>query len=535
MFERLAGVMALGAVLAVPFVLKPRDDLLDASAESVVVVTPNNEAIRYEFARAFREHERVQRGRSVRVDWRTPGGTNEITRFMSSEYAASFESYWRSRLKRAWTPRVAAAFANPAVAPGSSGPDPADEKLARRTFLESDVSSGIDLWFGGGSFEFAAHAAAGRLVDSGVVRAHPAIFNDEVVPMSLGGEPFWDREGRWVGTCLSGYGICFNRDVLAVLGAPEPAGFPDLADPKFIGTVALADPSKSGSAAKAFEMIVQQQMAERLAVLEAEGAPERDQRAPREGWQRAMRLIRRIGGNARYFTDSAAKIPLDVAAGDAAVGTCIDFYGRFQSESTAPGGRSRMGFVMPRGGTSVGADPIGLLRGAPHRALAVEFMEFVLSEEGQKLWNFRVGTPGGPERYALRRLPILPSLYAPAYAALRSDPEERPYEQARSFTYRPAWTGPLFRVLAFLIRVMCVDAEDDLKAAYRALVERGFPPAATAAFDDVEEVDYAAATGPVRAALASPDPRAEAALANDLVTRLRARYGRVLSLAREGK
>jgi hypothetical protein len=38
----------------------------------------------------------------------------------------------------------------------------------------------------------------------------------------------------------------------------------------------------------------------------------------------------------------------------------------------------------------------------------------------------------------------------------------------------------------------------------------------------------------VRAALASPDPRAEAVLANDLVTRLRARYRRVVALAREG-
>jgi ABC-type glycerol-3-phosphate transport system substrate-binding protein len=193
-----------------------------------------------------------------------------------------------------------------------------------------------------------------------------------------------------------------------------------------------------------------------------------------------------------------------------------------------------MGYVTPRGGTSMGADPIGLLRGAPHRELALEFMEFVLSEEGQKIWNFKVGTPGGPARYALRRLPILPSLYQPKFASLRSDPEEHPYEQARSFTYRPAWTGPLFRALAFLVRLMCVDTEDDLKAAYRALVERGFPAAATAVFDDVEDVDYAAASGPVRAALSSADPRAEAALANELVARLRARYRRVVALAREG-
>ena len=180
------------------------------------------------------------------------------------------------------------------------------------------------------------------------------------------------------------------------------------------------------------------------------------------------------------------------------------------------------------------ADPIALLRGAPHRELAVSFIEFVMSLEGQKLWGFKVGTPGGPERYALRRLPIRPELYTPAYDRFRSDPEENPYEQARAFTYHAAWTGPLFRAIAFVIRVMCVDTQDELSAAYRSLLDKNFPPRATQLFDDVTLVDYATALGPVRSALGSSNPVDEVVLQNRLVSALRDQYRQVAHLAREG-
>src|SRR6185369_6339982 len=166
--------------------------------------------------------------------------------------------------------------------------------------------------------------------------------------------------------------------------------------------------------------------------------------------------------------------------------------------------------------------------------LALEFIEFALSREGQKLWNFKVGTPGGPERYALRRLPVRPELYAPEYAPMRSDPGEQPFEQARAFVYHGAWTGPLLRALSFVVRVMCVDTEHDLVQAYRALAANGFPPRATAAFDDVDLVGYAAATGTIRTALSSGNPLDEVALSNRLVAALRAQYRAVVELARSG-
>jgi ABC-type glycerol-3-phosphate transport system substrate-binding protein len=225
---------------------------------------------------------------------------------------------------------------------------------------------------------------------------------------------------------------------------------------------------------------------------------------------------------------------LDIAMGDAAAGMCVDFYGRFQSE-TPGAGKGRLAFITPHGGTAVDTDPIGLFRGAPHPELATAFIEFVLSREGQKLWSFRVGTPGGPERYALRRLPILPDLYAPAFDALRSDPGENPYDEARAFTYHAAWTGPMLRAITFVVRTTCLDAHSELAEAYRALFRAGFPRRATALFDDVRAVDYATALGPVQKALASGDPADEGALGNRLIDAVRDQYRRVAEMARAGE
>ena len=533
----LKALAPLALTLAVPFLLRPRDNLLDTSGESIVILSPNSEPTRYEFARAFREHMR-EKGRSVWIDWRTPGSSREIVRYIASEYSNAFENHWKRRLGRPWSGRVAAAFADPNVKIDGDAASDDEARSARRAFLDSEVGIGIDLLFGAGSAEAAVQASAGRLVDAGLLRSHPDWFGDKGIPETAGGKVMWDREGRWVGSCLTVFGLCHNRDALRRLGMDkEPDQWADLADPAFFGQLALADPSKSGAAASAFEMLIHQQM--NLAEREHADGPgaltEADEmRARGEGWTRAMRLVRRIAANARYFAGGGTQPTLDIAMGDAAAGMCIDFYGRSQSQ-TPGGGAGRLGFVTPHGGTAVDTDPIGLLRGAPHRELAIAFMEFVLSPQGQKLWNFRVGTPGGPVRYALRRLPILPALYAQQFDAVRSDPGESPYDEARAFVYHPAWTGPLVRAITFIVRVTCLDAHDELATAYRDLFRAGFPPRASALFDDVALVDYATALGSIRAAVTSGNPVDEAALGNRLVTAVRAQYRRVSELARAGQ
>jgi ABC-type Fe3+ transport system substrate-binding protein len=528
MGRSLAPLLLLLVTLALPLILRPAQPEPLAAQETLVILTPHNEVIRFEFERAFAEHMRAK-GRQVRIDWRTPGGTSEMGRYLASEYLAAFERHWTHQLGRPWSAVAARAFSDPRAGEGDA---------ARRVFLRSNVGCGIDLLFGGGSAEFSKHADAGLLVDSGLLGEHPELFGSQGIPQTFGGERYWDVQGRWVGTCLSGYGICFNRDVLRRIGIrAAPTSWSSLADPAYFGQLALTDPTKSGAGVKAFEMLIQQQMAETVAAARARlhDEPDAERDAVAEGWARSMRLIRRIGANARYFSDAHTKIALDIPQGDAAAGMCIDFFSRFQSETLDPHTRARrMDFVLPEHGTSFGADPIGLLRGAPHRELAIEFMLFTLSEAGQKLWGFRRGTPGGPQRYSLRRLPISPRLYQPEHRAHRADPDANPYE-GRGFVYRAEWTGGLFSTIAFVVRVMCIDSGDELRAAFSELERAGFPRAATALFDDISLFDYRTVSGPIRGALRASDPLAQARLSNRLIAAQREQYRRVATLARAGR
>ena len=418
------------------------------------------------------------------------------------------------------------------------GPPETDTPLqsARRAFLESQLGCRIDLFFGGGSYDFQLAAAKGFLVPSGFASDHPEIFGEGEgkIPAMLSGEPFIDAKGLWVGNVISAFGIVYNSDVLARLKIEEPPQrWSDLANPRYVGEIALANPTQSGSINKAFEMLVQQVIADEMMV---HNAADDDKEVIAAGWIRALRLLQRIGANSRYFTDSSTKPSLDVAAGDCAAGMTIDFYGRFQAESVARNGGNYLHYVNAEGGTSVTVDPIGMFRGAPHPELAREFITFVMSDEGQKLWNWKVGAPGGPQRYALRRLPVFPSLYADEFKALRSDPEVRPYEMAKGFKYRPAWTAGVFGAQAFIIRAMCIDSDGELKAAWRALIDAGFPPKAMEKFSDLDHVNYAAANGRIKATASSKARKIDQVrLAKSLADQFRANYVEAARLARAGE
>jgi len=518
-------VLALVLILAVPFLLKPKENLLARADDTVVIITPHNEAIRYEFSRAFGEYYRQKTGRTVSIDWRMPGGTSEIARYLKGEFYTSFQVGWTAAGK-AWTNEVAGAFDNPRVQPSDSPGTDTPAQAARRAFLTSTRGIGVDLFFGGGAFDFIQQADAGRLIDSGILQRHPDWFTEESLPQTVSGETFYDLQGRWVGAVLSAFGICYNTDSLRRLGVTElPAQWADLGRPEFLSEVALADPTKSGSAAKAFEMIIQQQM-QMLG-----GEPHLD-----EGWARGLNIIQAASANASYFTDAAGRVPMDVSMGDAALGMSIDFYARFQSEAVQIGDKpSRLQYFTPAGGSSIGVDPIGLLRGAPNAEVAKNFIDFVLSLEGQKLWNFRVGTPGGPTRYALRRLPARKELYAPEFTAFRSDPTVFPYEEAKLFTYHPKWTGSLFKTLSFVIRVLCLDCHDEQVAAWKALIAAGFPPQATAKFNDVSAVDYRTALEKIRPTLSAANRIEEVRLARELGQHFRDQYRAAEQLAKEGK
>lgn len=492
--QLLYAFLPLLILVAIPIILRPvashQNPEQLAVAEKLVIITPHAESIRYEFTRAFQQHYFNIHKKPVIIEWRSSGGTSDIVKFIADRYESVFRQYWEKLPDQiSWNGTIAANFANPAATATSKLP--AEAIVARTIFLKSNVSIGIDLFFGGGQYDHGRQAERGFAIDAGIQRKHPEWFNDQIIPMQFGGETFYDRGGRYYGVCLASFGICWNYARLKEFSNPAvPEAWQDLAEPRFFNQIAIADPTKSGSVNKCFEMILQQEMHEAMVAQQKSTFKTAVNGWMDSGWANGINLIKRLTANSRYVTDSASKVPHDVATGNAAAGICIDFYGRSEAEWSAiqSGGVERMAFLSPRNGTSLSADPIQLLRGAPNQQTAVEFIEFLLSDAGQKIWNYKVGTTGGPEKYALRRMPIRRDMYQPQYVQFMSDGKFNPYIQSAGFEYNYNWTGRYFNLLRILIKCIALDPISDLQDAWKAIIKAGGPaavPEAMAAFNRI--------------------------------------------------
>ena len=532
-------LLVLALIVALPFWFRQEAGVREwrEGDPVLVIITPMNEAIRHEYALGFSRWHARRFGAPVKVDWRNIGGTTEISRYLTSEFVSSFRAWWTSQ-GRPWRGDGGSIILNksfdPAKRPdGIEEADWAEQVAMFRAFRETDdpqaFSSQIDMYFGGGAYDGDNATRQGLLVPAWAPgEIPPGLIADgngvELIPEGMSGETW--RTPTWYGTTLSTFGICYNRDRMQAQGMDsEPASWEDLADPRWFGTLGLADPTKSGSIAKAFETIVQVQCRKAVEaagfggqtdVFEAaiaaarlppgdmpDGVPAAYQEAVERGWADGLRLLQKIGANARYFTDSASKVPLDVGMGNAAAGLAIDFYGRFEAQVSNEGrGREAMAYVTPRGESGVSADPISILRGAPRRELAGRFIEYLLSEDGQRLWCYRPGEPGGPEKYALQRFPIRRDFYPSANPAFQASYERhrphttddlgRPvldaYRLAEEYVYRPRWTAGHFGLLRDLVRAMCLDAGQELRKAWGAIGDAGGPEACPRALEAMQRL-----------------------------------------------
>jgi iron(III) transport system substrate-binding protein len=416
---RIAILICFAFLIGVPLMFRPRDsiesgDRRSSDALKLIILSPHNEQIRYEFGRAFDHWHQRRFGRRALVIWNVPGGTSEIRKMLESQFTAALES---------------------GRTPGGDA----------------------DLIFGGGSFEFGRLKQGVRVTANGVQTDEsilaPVDFTSDWLQRTygenrLGDGQLYDHDKHWFGVALSGFGIVYNRDALQQLHINEPQAWRDLCNPALQGNVALVNPAQSGSITTAFETILK-----------------------RHGWQDGWRILRRAGANARYFSASSLKPPIDVTQGNAAVAICIDFYGRYQSQALAEAGDGdRIGYIDPRGGSTIDSDPIAVLRNAPHPELARRFIEFCLSEQGQALWQFprhgqSLGDDLGPEQFELRRLPIVRAMYDQHFD--RFIDRVNPFELASPVEH----PNPNYRdFIAPLFAAMAMDNHDELKRAWRAIV-----------------------------------------------------------------
>lgn len=308
-------------------------------------------------------------------------------------------------------------------------------KYLKGRFRSDPASLGVDVMFAGGTDVFLDLEREGLLAPTAV---SPAILSR--IPQQLGGSPLYSHNGSWFAAALSTFGIVFNRPALQRLHLPEPTSWADLAKPEYFDLVGAGDPRKSGSMHAMYEIILQGY-----------------------GWRDGWRLIEQIGSNVRNFSGGASQIGKDVATAEMALGLAIDSYGldllrRYGSE--------RIGFAVPTDLPAVNGDGIAILRNAPHPDVAREFLEFVLSEAGQKIFFTKIGVPGGPVRYEIGKFSVMPDLYGKVPAA--TVVQINPFAMRGLVPSRADLAATRWSLVNDIFGAFIIDAHDSLVSRCRA-------------------------------------------------------------------
>lgn len=350
------------------------------------------------------------------------------------EVALAFRDWWRERNPSAPPVRV--------VWQDIGGGTSQIVKYVRASFEANPDGIGVDLIFGGGTDIYL------RMSDEGLlqpVEVAPAIL--QRIPPDLNGVPLYDPKHRWYGPMLSSFGILYNRRVLKRIEVAEPRAWADLCAPQMQGWVSAGDPRMTGSVHMVYEIILQS-----------------------HGWDDGIRLLLRMGANTLSFIRDSGTLTRTVTSGEVAAAGNIDV----NALSAVGRDPEMMGFVLPAGETIINPDAVAVLKGAPHADLARGFVEFTLSDPGQKLFFLRPGEPGGPRRYPLCRLSVVKSLYNEFPPDVRSTGTTNPFGSGERHTIRYDSKLGIRRwdALNDLFGAWVVDAHPDLVVAWRAVLER---------------------------------------------------------------
>ena len=176
------------------------------------------------------------------------------------------------------------------------------------------------------------------------------------IPELVGSYPINDPDNTYSGFAAAGYGIMWNERYVKAKKLPIPADWGDLAQSVYHGHVGMSAPSRSGTTHLTVETLLQ-------------GG----------GWEDGWATWKSIAGNFKTVTERSFGVPDGVNSGQFGLGIVIDFFGLSSKASGFP-----VDFIYPKVTTLVPAN-IGIIKNAPNTAEAEQFIEFLMSPEGQEL------------------------------------------------------------------------------------------------------------------------------------------------------
>ena len=259
---------------------------------------------------------------------------------------------------------------------------PAGTPVAYGRIVEWKGKPEVDIFWGGESALFEKLAEQKLLQKVEISRE---VW--EAIPASIGKPrpiPLKDKDGFWVGTALEPYGLVYHPKKIQRLGIPEPREWDDLLNPKLKGEVAQCAPTRSSSSNATYEVILSMYGEDR-------------------GWE----WLRKLAANTGHFTARSRDVPTVVAKGEYSAGFAVPSYMAFEEKLAG----FELKFVAPKN-AFVTPEPMAILAGARNPKTARAFIEFLLSERGQKVFmerglfpitpKYKVqGPPGSPAELAV--------------------------------------------------------------------------------------------------------------------------------------
>lgn len=226
--------------------------------------------------------------------------------------------------------------------------------------LGAENGSGADVLWGGGAESLVAN-----------IRLFVPYLSPErtAIPASLR-----DSEGFWTGFTVLPMVIIVNTRL--VRESDIPRRWSEVMAPSFAGSVAFADPSRSGSSYTILRTIL-------VAMEEAEKKSPEDSIRDADEWRIVRDLVRAIGG---VPLEESALVYRGVASGEYLVGMTYENAG---ADSRRLGSDVRV--IYPGDGTSAVPDGVAMLHGAPHEDAAKQFIDFVLGQDVARVVSARFG------------------------------------------------------------------------------------------------------------------------------------------------
>jgi ABC-type Fe3+ transport system substrate-binding protein len=236
---------------------------------------------------------------------------------------------------------------------------PAGTPVAYGRVVEWKGRPEVDIFWGGESALFEKLAEQKLLQKVEIARE---LWDS--IPASIGAPkpiPLKDPEGFWVGTALEPYGLVYHPKKIQRLGIQPPKGWDDLLNPKLLGEVAQCAPTRSSSSNATYEVILSMYGEDK-------------------GWE----WLRKLAANTGHFTARSRDVPTVVAKGEYSAGFAVPSYMAFEEKLAG----FDIKFVAPKN-AFVTPEPMAILAGARNPKTARAFVEFLLTERGQKMFTER--------------------------------------------------------------------------------------------------------------------------------------------------